>query len=77
MRYVLIPKGSEKPYQKVLLAWHTGIDAVETEIGFILNEEVLALFNNYPEKLSIKQALMGYPLKESKDIIFEREMIEP
>ena len=30
-KFVIIPDGQEKPFQKVLLTWHDGIDAVQVK----------------------------------------------
>jgi hypothetical protein len=83
-KYLIIPEGDEKPFQKLLLTWHTGIDAIDAKDCFILNEEAFKLLDNYPTKtVSIgevqviaKDALKIYPLKDEKDIIFTTEQIE-
>jgi hypothetical protein len=87
-KFIIIPKGQEKPYQKVMLNWYTGIDAIETADGnFILNEEAVALLDKFPgfkvtiadKEVIAKDTLKAYPLKAAKDIIFkqEAERIEP
>jgi hypothetical protein len=86
-KYLIIPRGKETPYRKLLLAWHTGIDPVVLANGdFILNDGCLDLVKNYPEKtvtvdakiVTIENALKVYPLKNASEIIFKVEaQIEP
>lgn len=82
-KYYIIPRGSEKPFQKLILNSYTGIDAIETEDGnFILNEEAVELLDNFPYKMVTindkeviaKDSLKAYPLKAEKNIIFKKEI---
>lgn len=79
-KYYIIPKGEEKPFQKLLLNAYTGIDAIESEDGnFILNEEAVKLLDNFPGKtvtvneteVIAKDTLKAYPVMEAKDVVFK------
>jgi hypothetical protein len=79
-KYYVIPKGSEKPFQKLILNWHTGIDAIEASDGnYILNEEAVKLLDIYPEifvnidekSISVSEEVVKFEIKELKDIVFK------
>ena len=49
--YIVIPKGEEKPFQKVILDWHTGIDAIEIKDGtFIIEEKVYNFIGQFDKE---------------------------
>lgn len=84
-KYYIIPRGSEKPYQKLILSWHTGIDATEVKDGnFVLNEEAVELLDNYPEKtvtvnkteVIARDILKTYPITDIRDVIFKEAVAE-
>lgn len=82
-KYIIIPTGEELPFQKVILDWHTGIDAIEIKDGtFVIDEKVYNLLKEkYCDRTvsikdkeeTIESFLSKCSIIDEKNIIFKTE----
>lgn len=78
-KYLIIPKGNEKPFQKLLLTPWNGIDAIEIASGdFIIGEVCIPELIKSPvnitisnKEVSAKTELLKYPLADETTIVFK------
>ena len=64
MSWIVINKGLATAYRRVVLVWHTGIDAVELADGnFVLPDRVLPIVEKYNKGLA--RALQNFPIIEN------------
>ncbi len=74
MNAVIIPRAEAHKYRKILINWHTGIDAIELADGdYFISEECLNMLTDDFEfkKIKIKTELMKLKIKKLKEIDFK------